>query len=138
MNIDTKTIKQVHDIFETLGYKVDKYIDYETFVIKVFNIFARAKNINEAIKIAIIIDFCNKNWVIIDEILKNHLDKFNKIPYKKNLNIKKVSKKSAIGRYYFTNFLLPDLGTITMTNVLKNIPFLAEFKRIFGGFVIEI
>ena len=103
--ITRRFIEKIHYVFDELNYHETKQLNYDCFEKAVINTLTHCKDLEDAIEVVRMYQFCSKKWRKIEKIYLKKLGIFNQYDFEGNSLISVVPDDEALGTYYITNGL---------------------------------
>lgn len=121
--ISKKKILKIHQAFDELGYEKNDNLSIDDFYRQAIFSLNRSKDLEDAINVVRMFQFCYKNWKKIEKIFSKYkyINKRKQIPFEGSSYINYVDEeKDAYGIYYITNGLENKYKNLKLTSINFN------------------
>lgn len=84
--ITKNKIIKIHNMFDKLNYKINNNLSYNEFIRQAINTINHIDNFDDIKNLLIMINYCKKNWKLIERVFIKYNDEWNELQYSNDIN----------------------------------------------------
>lgn len=115
--ITNNTIVKIHQAFDELDYHINDSLSFDEFQRCAVNSLNHAYDLDDAINVVRMFQYCLKNWNTIETIFQKKLYAWNQIPFEGSSYITYGSDDDSAGVFYVTNGITKNYKNINLCSI---------------------